>query len=271
MLKLGIVGCGAIGTEICKAVDEGSIESELVAVYDRNKEHLSSLQSSLLNTEPVVYELQEMVKHVDLVVESASQNAAYEIVTTALESSCDVMVMSVGAFVDKNFREKVTDIAKQKGCKIYLPSGALVGLDGVKTASCNNIYSVSLTSRKPPESLEGAPYIVENNIDLENLKNETVVFEGSAAEAVKMFPANVNVAATLSLSGIGFDETSVKIIADPGAEKNIHNVTVKGNFGEFTTRVENLPSPTNPKTSYLASLSAIATLKNIVNPLQVGT
>ncbi|MFP4655502.1 MAG: aspartate dehydrogenase [Methanohalobium sp.] len=271
MLRLGIVGCGAIGTEICKAIDEGSIEIELTAVYDRHDEHLCNLKSCLENSAPKVLELSEMVKYVNLVVESASQKAAYDVVTVALESRCDVMVMSVGVFADENFRKKATDLARQNGCKIYLPSGALIGLDGVKTASCADIYSVTLTTLKHPESLAGAPYILENNIDLDSIDHETVIFEGSAAEAVKKFPANVNVAATLSLAGIGFKDTSVKIITDPQITKNIHKLTVDGSFGRFTTRVENLPSPTNPKTSYLASLSVIATLQKIVNPIQVGT
>lgn len=271
MLKIGLIGCGTIGTTICKAIDDGSIEAELFAIYDRNVSNMDKLLSTLKISKPQIIEPAVMINQIDLLVECASQKAVYELIPAALHAHCDVMIMSAGAFADEKLYNTIKELARDKNCKVYLPSGAIVGLDGLKSASSEEIYSVTLTTQKPPEGLAGAPYIIRNNIDLDNINGKTVVFEGSASEAVKAFPANVNVAATLSIAGIGFEKTRVRIVANPALTRNIHEISVEGAFGEFTTRVENVPSPTNPKSSYLASLSAIATLKNISNPFQTGT
>jgi len=271
MLRIGLIGCGTIGTSICKAIDSGTIEAELTAIYDRHRDGVDKLLSTLKNSKPQVMEATEMIKEIDLLVECASQKAVYEIIPAALHAHCDVMIMSVGAFSDENLYRTIRELAKENNCKVYLPSGAIVGLDGLKSASSEEIHSVTLTTQKPPRGLAGAPYIVRNNIDLDRITGKTVLFEGPASEAVKEFPANVNVAATLSIAGIGFENTRVKIVANPALTRNIHEISVEGAFGEFTTRVENLPSPTNPKSSYLASLSAIATLKKLSDPIQAGT
>lgn len=215
--------------------------------------------------------IDEIMHGVDLLIESASQNAVRYIVPKALEARCDVMVLSVGALVDEALREKIFGLAKQNNCNLYFPSGAVAGIDGIISASAGEIYSVTLTTRKPPSGLVGAPYITCKGIELEKIKKETLIFEGPASEAVKAFPANVNVAATISLAGIGFERTKVKIIADPATSRNTHEITVEGEFGKLFTKVENLPSPDNPKTSYLAALSAISTLKKILNPVKIGT
>lgn len=271
MIRIGVFGCGAIGTEICKAVDSSIPEMELYAIYDRHKESVEKVCSFLMNSHPLMLDIEDMVREVDLVVECASQKAAYEVVPIALRAKCDVLVASIGAFVDSELFESVLALAKENGCNIYLPSGAICGIDGLRSASIAGIDSVSLTTEKAPKGLAGAPYILENNIDLDGINSRTVIFEGNAEEAVKAFPANVNVAATLSIAGIGFEKTHVRIVANPEITRNIHEITVSGDFGTFTTRVENVPSPGNPRTSYLAPLSLIATLKKISNPLQLGT
>ncbi|MBW6470759.1 MAG: aspartate dehydrogenase [Methanosarcinaceae archaeon] len=271
MFKIGVVGCGAIGTEICKAIDEGSMGVELYAVYDRNNENTAAVKAQLKNATPHVLDISDMVQHVDLIVEAASQAAVPEVALTALNAGCDVMIMSIGAFADEKLRDTIFGLAKEKGCKVYLPSGAIVGLDGLKSAMSEDVHSVTLTTQKPPRGFEGAPYIVQNKIDLNKITSRTVIFEGTANEAVKAFPANVNVAASLSIAGIGFERTKVRIVADPALTTNVHEISVEGEFGKFNTKVENVPSPTNPKTSYLAALSAIATIKKIANPVQIGT
>ncbi len=215
--------------------------------------------------------IEELLHSVDLVIESASQNAVRLLVPRALEAGCDVMILSVGALADEELRKKLFRLAQQNNCKLYFPSGAVVGIDGINSASAAEISSVTLTTRKPPSGLAGAPYVVCKGIELEKIEKETLLFEGSASEAVKAFPANVNVAATISLAGIGFERTKVRVIADPTLSRNVHEITVEGEFGKFFTRVENLPSPENPKTSYLAALSAISTLKKIMNPVKIGT
>jgi aspartate dehydrogenase len=163
------------------------------------------------------------------------------------------------------------DADKKNDCKIFVPSGAIAGIDGLKSAKSASIDRVEISTTKNPKGLDGAPFIMANNINIYSFQKKTMIFEGNAKEAVKAFPANVNVAASLSLAGIGSEKTRVKIFVDPNASRNIHEITVEGDFGAFTCRIENVPSPENPKTSFLAALSAIATLKKITEPLQIGT
>jgi len=156
-------------------------------------------------------------------------------------------------------------------CRIYVPSGAISGLDAVKGAMVGTISNATLTTRKSPKQLEGAPYVVKNKIDLKSLDEPSLIFSGSAKEAVSAFPANINVAAALSLAGIGADKTLVQIIADPACKKNIHEIELEGDFGKLIAKTENVPSPRNPKTSYLAALSGVALLQRITSSLVVGT
>lgn len=271
MLKIGIVGCGFIGGQICRAFDNREIDAELYALCDSSEKKAFELAASLKICSPAYMKIEELIRSVDLVIESASQNAVRFIVPQALQAGCDVMILSVGALADKELRATLFELAKEHNCKLYIPSGAVVGIDGINSACAAGISSVTLTTRKPPAGLMGAPYVKEHCIELEKLEKETVLFEGAASEAVKAFPANVNVAATISLAGIGFERTMVRVIADPSLSRNVHEITVQGEFGKFCTKMENLPSPENPKTSYLAALSAVSTLKKILNPFQIGT
>ncbi|MDY6966766.1 MAG: aspartate dehydrogenase [Halobacteriota archaeon] len=269
-IKVGVVGLGAIGREICKAVDSGMEGFQLVAVTDRKIEFAMKFAASLSQKTPFV-DISEMLDMVDLVVESASQQAVREVAIPTLKRGKSILIMSVGALLDEELFKEVKTLSRENNCRVYLPSGAITGLDGLKSASIGKITSVTLTTRKPPSSLKGALYLKEKGFDLDSLEEEKVIFIGSAGEAVKLFPANVNVAASISIAGIGQENTKVRIVADPALSKNTHEIHVEGEFGEFRTRVENVPSPFNPKTSYLAALSAIATLKKIAEPIQVGT
>lgn len=270
MLKIGIVGCGAIGTEICRAIDKGMIDAELVAISDRSSEHCKTLISSL-KEKPDILSPDELIRRADLVVECASQSAVKELGLAVLEKGKDLMVLSVGAFLQPDLLDLFKRNAKEHNCRIYLPSGAIAGLDGLKSASIASISKVMLSTTKNPAGLKGAPFIVENNIDLDYFREKTLLFEGSAEEAVRGFPANVNVAASVSLAAAGAKELIIRVFVDPKATRNIHELVAEGAFGKFTTKVENVPSPDNPRTSHLAALSAIATLKKITDPLQIGT
>jgi len=270
MLKIGIIGCGAIGAEICRAVDAGIIEAKLAAIYDRSAERCEKVLASL-KIKPEITSLRELISKSDVVVECASQQAVREFGLEVLKKGKDLMVLSTGALMDKRLLQELVRAARENGCRIYVPSGAIAGIDGLKSASMAAINKVVLSTTKNPEGLKGAPFVIEHSIDLSSFRKKTLLFEGSAEEAVKAFPANVNVAATISLSGIGAKETLVRVFVDPKATKNIHELAVEGDFGKFTCAVENVPSPSNPRTSLLAALSAIATLKKITNPLQIGT
>lgn len=202
--------------------------------------------------------LEEVVEGSDVVVEAATAAAAREVVPMALEAGRDVLMMSIGALVDEAFYGRLRSLAAGNGAKIYLPSGAMAGIDGVKAGALGGLKSVTLVTTKPPRSL---------GVDVDKW---TVVFSGSAREAIRLFPKNVNVAVCLSLAGLGADETWVQVVADPLATHNEHKLIVEGAFGRMRLELMNLPHPDNPKSSFLASLSAIATLRRIVDPVQIG-
>ncbi len=270
MFRIGIVGAGAIGKEIARAIDNGTVPAKLEAIWDRDEREATEFAESL-QSKPKVLPLKELVEVSNFVVEAASQSAVREVAIAALSQSRSIMVMSVGAFADKELLDTVRSLAKYHQCNIYVPSGAVCGLDGVKSAAVCKIDSVTITTRKPKEGLRGAPFIVKNKIDIDAMTGPTEIFSGPASVAIKEFPANVNVAASLSLVGIGFERTLVRVVVDPTIKRNMHEVVVRGEFGELRTVVENVPSKTNPKTSFLAALSAIATLKQVCEPLKVGT
>jgi len=161
-------------------------------------------------------------------------------------------------------------LAEANRCRIYVPSGAIAGLDGVKGASVGAVTSVTMETRKPPRGLAGAPWIVQQKIDLNAITKETLIFEGPATEACRAFPANVNVVAALSLAGVGPERTRIKIYAVPGLGRNQHRVTIEGEFGRLSVELENVPSE-NPKTGKLSYLSTIALLRQLGAPLVVGT
>lgn len=270
MLRIGVIGCGAIGTEICKAIDTKLIDAQLVAVYDKSALNCERLLGALDN-KPEILSPDELISRADIVIECASQAAVREFGFKVLESGKHLMVLSVGAFTDSSLLKKFINTAKAHNSRIYIPSGAIAGIDGLKSASIAPLNKVMLTTTKNPQGLKGAPYVEENKIQLDSFHEKTLLFEGSAEEAIKAFPANVNVAASLSLAGMGAKETKVRIFVDPHTSRNIHEITVEGAFGKFTCYIENIPSPNNPRTSFLAALSAIATLKKITEPLQIGT
>lgn len=267
--KIGIVGCGTIGLEIAKAIQSRlKDKAELVAVCDIDKAQIDKFLSKL-NRKPPVCCLEELIKKCDFVLEAASAKVSSEIARRALSAKKNVLIMSVGGLLAGN--KDLFDLARKNNSRLYIPSGALAGLDGLKSASVAGIKKVTLTTKKAPKALEGAPYLLQNQIDLSSIKEEKVIFEGTALEAVRGFPKNVNVAATLSLASLGPQKTRVRIVAVPGLKQNMHEIEAEGEFGKFFARTENNPSPDNPKTSYLAALSAIATLEGALDNVRIGT
>lgn len=257
-MKIALIGCGAIGTTIAEAVREGILDVGMLIVFDDMRERAEAV--ARLVEAKVASDIGDVLRSdVALVVEAASQEAVRLYGLKILASGKSLVVMSVGALSDERLLKNLVDVAVKKGVKIYAPSGALGGLDALASASIAGLDEVVLTTTKPPASL-----------GLKGVEKESVVYDGNAREAIKLYPANINVSAALSIAGLGVDRTRVRIIADPAASRNVHDVAAKGRFGELRVRVENVPSPTNPKTSYLAALSAIALLKRISSPLEVG-
>ncbi|MDI6826268.1 MAG: aspartate dehydrogenase [Candidatus Aenigmarchaeota archaeon] len=268
-MKIALIGCGNIGTIIAKAIEEKKVDAKLECVYDiieeRGKEFAKKFVSTYKKFDDILKE------DLDLIIEAASQEAVRTLIPRALKAKKNVMIMSAGALVDEKLFHEIKELTDKNRLKVYIPSGAIAGLDGIKSANIIEIENVMLKTRKPPKSLEGAPFFEKYHVNLNDIKNPTIIYEGPAKEAVRLFPQNVNIAASLSLAGIGPEKTKVQIIADPNIKSNIHEIIAEGKFGVLKTRVENIPSPDNPKTSYLAALSAIATLKKITEPIQIGT
>lgn len=254
-MKVGILGCGAIANIITNFAVEGKLGVELKFFYDRDMERAENLASQVDGR--VVLDIKDMLDHVDLVIEAASPQAVIEIIPEILKKGKNVIVMSIGALMDTTFRKNLEKIAKTNNTKIYAPSGAIVGLDGIKAASIGKIRKVSLITRKPPKSLGVSA------------DKETILYDGKARDAVRKFPMNINVAAALSIACD--KEVDVKIIADPNVDRNSHYVHVVGDFGEFKTTTQNMRCAMNPKTSVLAAYSAIKLLNSLNENIRIGT
>ncbi len=272
MKKIGLLGCGAIGTQIALAIDSGKIPAILTHVYDNSK-NASELLVAKLQNKPEIVENAHLLSSnsVHIIVEAASQDAVKDVALSILQNKKDLMIMSVGALLDESIYDILSDACNDFNKTIYLPSGAIAGLDGIKSIK-DELDSISITTTKHPRSLKGAKFFETSEINLDEINSITTIFEGTAKEAVTLFPKNINVAALLSLTGIGSEKTRVKIVADPNTDKNTHHIEAKGAFGKMTFSIENFPDSSNPKTSRLAILSAIETLRKYCsNGIQIGT
>ena len=265
---IGIAGCGTIGRRVASGLDAGAAPSAVLGgITSRNLDRAERFAATL-DCRPPVVQLDRLVEIVDLVVEAAPANAMESIAVATLSAGKDLMALSGGVLLE---RDDLFDLADRNGATIYVPSGAIAGLDGIAGASVGRIDSLTMTTRKPPEGLKGAPGIEDSGVDLDAVSEPTVVYEGPALEACKLFPANVNVSAALSMAGIGPRKTRIRIYADPTVDKNTHDIVVEGEFGRLSILIENTPSESNPRTGKLSALSALATLRRITSHLQVGT
>jgi aspartate dehydrogenase len=267
--RIGIVGCGAIGSQLARSISAYfSDRARLIVLCDADNARAQNL-SNEINPHPDVLPLDSIPFHCDLIIEAASQETCRVLVPKALEMGRDIMTMSVGGLMSSY--EEMFALARKKNARIYIPSGALVGIDGLEAAMTGGVTLVRLTSRKPAAVLAAAPFVQQKGLKVEDLTSETVIFEGSARDAIQGFPLNINVAATLSFAGLGLDQTQIRIITGPGISNNTHELEVEGVFGKFYTKTENIPDPNNPRTSYLAVLSACSMLNEILNPVKIGT
>lgn len=256
-MKVGIMGCGSIANTLTNFQINGKLSVKISYFYDLDKTSALNLANKV--DAEAVDTIDELIEKSDLILESASQSAVRKSVPQIIESGVDVIIMSVGALMDVDLKDSLEDLAKKSNSKIYLPTGAITGIDTVNASSLGQIESVYLITRKPPESL---------GIQLED-DEEKILFEGKASEAVKEFPKNINVSSTLSLaSGVDVD---VKIIADSKIDKNTHEIYLKGTFGEVITKTSNISSPDNPKTSMLAAFSAASLLNKLSKTIRIGS
>jgi aspartate dehydrogenase len=254
-VKVGIVGCGAIGGEVARAASTMPGIEE-VHLWDVDPDALRLLRK--LPRVRIAKSGAELVQKADLLIEAANKGVVEKEVKQALGKGKRVLVLTVGALADDALRSELSALAQAHGGKVYVPAGAVMGVDGVRAAAAGDLKSVTLVTTKPAAGLD------------KKADRWTLLFSGPAREAVERFPKNVNVAATLALAGLGFDQTHVQVAIDPLATRNSHKIIIEGDFGRARIEVDNLPSPTNPATSYLASLSTIALLQRIVSPIEIG-
>ena len=271
-LKVGIAGCGAIGGSLARSIlKDFRRQARISGLYDIDGQKARGLSRALGNRIKAVGTLEALIGEADLVIEAASARASFLIAKEALARGKDVLVMSVGGLLAAGRVKRLERLCRTRGARLYVPSGALAGIDAVKASAAGRITSVTLTTIKHPRSFAGVAFVEKKGIALNSIRRDTVLFSGTAEEAVTLFPQNINVAAVLSLAGLGAARTRVKIIASPGASRNVHEVAVESAAGKVFARTENVVHPDNPKTSYLAVLSAVACVRQILAPVRVGT
>jgi aspartate dehydrogenase len=265
-LRVAIVGLGPIGIGVMEALDRGLDGLVLSAVSvqhpEKHQERLARLAKP-----PAILPIDALVDVADIVIECAPSKLVRSIVAPFVKNGKTAVVLSAGALLEN---DDLIELARQNGGQIVVPTGALIGLDAVTAAAVGEIQSVRMVTRKPVRGLAGAPYIVENKIDIESITEPLRIFEGTAREAAKGFPANLNVAVALSLAGIGPDRTRLEIWADPALTRNTHRIEVEADSARFSMSIENIPSE-NPKTGRITALSVIACLRKLRAPLRVGT
>ncbi len=268
-VRLAIVGLGAIGAEVAEAVLDGGVPGvDLVAGVEPRAETMEAFRARGLRVVPTSTELAGVPA--TLVLETAGQAALGELGASVLRSGQDLIAMSVGALLDSKLLAELLETAAARGRRVWLPSGAIGGLDVLRAAAAGEIDSIELTTTKPPHALAGAPYLREHGIDLDGIEARTELFHGPAAQAVRGFPQNVNVAALLGLASGRPDLVTVSVVEDPDVQGNRHEVRAHGTFGSLYLRLDNAASAANPKTSAIAAQSVIGLLRQLGSALRFG-
>ncbi len=265
--RVGLAGLGAVGMPVARRLDDGIPGLVLSAVSTRDVERGRRRLAAFKTPVPVVAP-EELAGAADIVVDCAPAAVFPRVAEPAIRAGRTLVAVSVGALLSHGH---LIDLAAECGARIVVPSGALLGLDAVRAAAEGDVTSITMVTRKPPAAFAGAPYLEGRGIRLDALDRPLKLFEGSAGEGARGFPANLNVAAALSLAGIGPERTRLEIWADPGVEHNTHHIEVEADSARFTMTIENVPSAENPRTGRITALSVIATLRGLVSPLRVGT
>jgi aspartate dehydrogenase len=271
-MRVGIIGGGTIARLFLEHIRRGDLgETKVVALAGRSERSRGRPLADEFGV-AFVTGLEGLIgERPDVVVEAASHAAVREYVEPLLDKGISVIVLSGGALSDDALRGRLERAAERKGALLHVPSGGIGGLDALKAACIAGVEEVAITVTKPPAAWKNIPYVGKLAVDLDQLTAPYTIYEGPAREGVPLFPANVNIAAVLSMAGIGFDRTRLKVVADPHLVYNTHHITIRGKTGNITIELENVPSPENPKTAWLACYSALAALKAVKSPVRYGT
>lgn len=270
-IRVALLGCGTIGSFVLDFLAEGKIPGcEPVAVYlrsaeSRGRDHLEELGI------PWVTDLEKLLEfQPDVVVEAATHEAMEAMGPGILSRGVHFIPMSLGAFVDSALMDEMLSAAQKGGSRLHIPSGGIGALDALQAAVLGGADKVTMTTRKYATTWKGIQIVEEMGLDLDNLAEPALLFEGPARECVKKYPQSINIAAALSIAGIGFDKTIIRIFADPHVEYNTHEIQWEGPAGKVTVLFENTPVPSNPKTTYQACLSALSLLKGMTGYSTIG-
>jgi aspartate dehydrogenase len=265
---VAVAGLGAIGAKVAAALDRDELTGlRLAAVSGRDPEKTRTT-AARLRSSPVAVASEQLARHAEIVVDCAPSRAFAALARSVIEAGRLLITVNAGALLQQL---DLVERAKVTGGRIMVPTGALLGLDAVVAAAEGHIERVTMVTRKPPNGLAGAPYLIERGISLDGLVAPKKVFDGSAGDGARGFPANVNVAAALSLAGIGPERTRLQIWADPGQSRNVHRIEVEADSARFSLQIENVPSEENPRTGKIVALSVIACLRRLTAPLRIGT
>lgn len=263
MKSVMFIGYGSMARKVHEMLPKNIVLSTVLA----SPRSADSIKAEIGESINVIISVDELTKTPDLAVEMSGQNGLKEHAIKILEKGIPLGIVSVGAFTDETFTVALADAAEKNGVKAHILAGAVAGIDGINAASLAGLDKVIYQGRKQPDSWKGSH--ADQLIDYDNLKEATVFFTGTAREAAALFPANSNVAATIALAGVGLDDTTVELIADPTLEHNIHHITAEGVFGKLEISMTGLPLAENPKTSSLAAFSALRLCCQIDQTLQI--
>ena len=268
MLNVVLIGYGAIGQAICSRLQANSWQGMVTVSHVVVREQrVAEVQAALLAAGSNAHAVAAVPRAAKLVLECAGHEALTAHVLGALKAGCECAVMSVGALAEHGLPERLAEAAQTGGAQVHLLSGAIGGIDALAAARQAGLVAVTYTGRKPPKGWKGSA--AEGVVDLVKLTEAKVIFEGTAREAARTYPKNANVAATVSLAGLGLDATRVRLIADPGVKDNIHEIQAQGEFGEMHVTMRGKPLTENPKTSALTVLSALRFLHNRASGLTI--
>ena len=261
MQNVTLIGFGAIGRTLFQRV--AAVPGLCITHIVVPAEHAAAAREHAGDAQVVP----TVPEHTDLVLECAGHQALTEHVLPALARGTECAVLSIGALSEPGLPEQLAEAAAKGGTQVHLLSGAIGGVDAIAAARIAGLDSVTYTGRKPPTGWRGTP--AEDVVNLDTISEPTVILENTAREAARLYPKNANVAATVSLAGLGLDHTQVRLIADPTVTENIHHIDVRGAFGEMQITMRGKPLPDNPKTSALTVLSALRFLHNRVGAVTI--
>jgi aspartate dehydrogenase len=267
-MKIGIAGIGAVGAEVARSLDrDDAPKCQLAGVAARTPARVAELNRTL--KQPVqAFDFATLAAQSDCVVEALPPALFGELAETVLRAGKCLIALSASQLIG---RDDLIALARESGGRILVASGAILGLDALNAAHIGKIHAVKIITRKPVNGLIKAPYVVRSGIDLTKLKEPQKIIAGSVTEVACEFPANVNVAAAISLAGLGSDRTRMEVWADPSLKKNLHSVEVSSDSSDFKMSIQNEPSTENPATEVITAQSVIALLRRFHSTLYVGT